>query len=51
MQLDAADVMTEALKGTHVNNVNTEEIEDSDDDTTGHSPPHPTWNFRRTSFL
>ena len=36
MQLDAADVMTEALKGTHVNKVNAEEIEDSDDDTTGH---------------
>ena len=53
MQLDAAGMMTGALKGTHVNKVNAEEIEDSDDDTTGHGavPPRPTWNFRRTSFL
>ena len=29
MQLDAADVMTEALKGTHVNKVNAVDIEDS----------------------
>ena len=42
MQLDAADVMTEALKGTQVNKVNAEDIEDSDDDTrrgTGAVPP------------
>ena len=36
MQLDAAHEMTEALKGTHVNKVNAKEIEDSDDDRTGH---------------
>ena len=41
MQLDAADVMTEALKGTHVNKVNAKEIEDSDDDTTGHGGGAP----------
>ena len=42
MQLDAVDEMTEAPEGTHVNKVNAEEIEDSDDDTTvarGWCPP------------
>ena len=41
MQLDAADLMTEALKGSHVYKVNAEEIEDSDDDTTGHGGDAP----------
>ena len=41
MQLDVIDEMTEALKGTHVNKVNAEEIEDSDDDTTGHGGGAP----------
>ena len=41
MQLDAADVMTEVLKGTHVNKVAAQEIEDSDDDTTGHEGGAP----------
>ena len=41
MQLDAVDEMTEALKVTHVNKVNAEEIEDSDDTTWygGGAPP------------
>ena len=41
MQLNAVDEMTEALKGTHVNEVNAEEIEDSDEDTTGHGGGAP----------
>ena len=52
MQLDAADVMTEALKGTHVNKVNAVDIEDSDDDTAWHGggAPRPTWNFVALRF-
>ena len=48
----ASDEVTETLNGTHVNEVNVDEIEDSDD-TTGRvgGAPLPNVNFRRTSFL
>ena len=40
-KFDAADEMTEALQGTHVNKVNAEGIEDSHDDTPGHGGGDP----------
>ena len=51
IQLDAADVMTKALKGTHVNKVNAEEIEDSDDDTTGQARGAPPAYVELSSHL
>ena len=41
-RLDAVDEMMETLKGTHVNEVNVDEIEDSDDDTMGRGDRPPT---------
>ena len=45
------DMMTEALKGTHINKVNAEEIEDSDNDTTGHGGGAPPANVELSSHF
>ena len=47
----AADVVTEVLKGTHVNKVNAEEIENSDDDMTGHGGGAPRAYVERSSHF